>query len=804
MGLSDLSWQEAGETLARVAGARLTLPRAHYAQAIERGEIGDEDLLGALAEAEAEGDDLGLAGARSPARVKALLGAGFEWQPHAHKLKTVAEVADEVTGRHISRLITDSLSRWAACHFDQGQALWPSPWRELPPFAAWRQEALIDRSPELAGIPQVRSLVRALPETPTEAAHQALGRLGIPTAGRDLYLHRLAMSIGGWLAHARYRDWTGASRGQEAHDAVELLAIRLNWERIVFEALGTPALEAAWASARRSLVAGSNAELRSAVAFDLLLLRAQEHATQRRLFSYLPASVRERNERPSVQAAFCIDVRSEPIRRHLEAIDSGVQTIGFAGFFGIPMGFVSSEGGRVVPHCPAPVAYGLVASEGDVKPEADGWTGDAGTRRRQGLAAAWRSFKLAAVSCFGFVETAGLTYGVKLLADGLGSSWARRPSRSEPRQSDARAASQRELRLDLVDEAGIFPEGSLSLTERVALASSVLRGMSLTRNFARIVALVGHGASTANNPYAASFNCGACGGHPGGANARVAKALLNDPEVRAGLADAGIAIPDDTHFIAAQHDTTTDEIQILEADSVPEGHHDDLIALRALFEAAGSRNRAARAPLLGLEETDEPKLHAKMRERAQDWAQIRPEWGLAGCAAFIAAPRSRTAGVDLSGKAFLNDYAWREDEGFTTLETIMTAPVVVASWISLQYHASAADNAAFGSGSKPLHNVVGRLGVLEGNGGDLRVGLPLQSVHDGKRFVHRPGRLAVIIEAPTEAMNGVIARNAELGRLVNNGWIQLFAMNESGEVAMAYAGDLKWRELRPPSQTLAA
>ena len=77
------------------------------------------------------------------------------------------------------------------------------------------------------------------------------------------------------------------------------------------------------------------------------------------------------------------------------------------------------------------------------------------------------------------------------------------------------------------------------------------------------------------------------------------------------------------------------------------------------------------------------------------------------------------------------------------LELILTAPVVVASWISLQYYGSAVAPAAFGAGNKLLHNVVGGIGVFEGNGGVLRGGLPWQSVHDGEGLVHEPLRLSV-------------------------------------------------------------
>jgi len=124
---------------------------------------------------------------------------------------------------------------------------------------------------------------------------------------------------------------------------------------------------------------------------------------------------------------------------------------------------------------------------------------------------------------------------------------------------------------------------------------------------------------------------------------------------------------------------------------------------------------------------------------------VRPEWGLAGCAAFIIAPRERTRGFDLAGRSFLHSYDWHQDEDFSVLALIMTAPMIVASWINLQYYASTVDNRFFGSGNKALHNVVGILGVLEGNGGDLRVGLPWQSVHDGEKYVHEPLRLTVLI-----------------------------------------------------------
>jgi uncharacterized protein YbcC (UPF0753/DUF2309 family) len=314
--------------------------------------------------------------------------------------------------------------------------------------------------------------------------------------------------------------------------------------------------------------------------------------------------------------------------------------------------------------------------------------------------------------------------------------------------------------------------------------------MSLTDGFAPLVLITGHGATTVNNPYDTGLDCGACGGRAGEANARVAAAVLNDPDVRAALAERGIRIPDDTVFLAGEHDTTTDAVAIFNRDAVPAQHHERLAELDGWLDEAGRRTRAERAERFHLParaSTDEAVIW-----RSKDWAQVRPEWGLAGCMAFIVAPRHRTEGLDLGGRSFLHDYDWRQDEDFGVLELIMTAPMVVTSWISLQYYASTVDNRCFGSGNKTLHNVVGKLGVFEGNAGDLRVGLPWQSVHDGEDYQHEPLRLNVVIEAPRDAMNDVLAQHDDVRHLCDNSWLHLLAMDDAGRITHRYGGDLTW------------
>ncbi len=94
----------------------------------------------------------------------------------------------------------------------------------------------------------------------------------------------------------------------------------------------------------------------------------------------------------------------------------------------------------------------------------------------------------------------------------------------------------------------------------------------------------------------------------------------------------------------------------------------------------------------------------------------------------------------------------------------------------MQYYASTVDNRHFGSGSKAIHNVVGKFGVLSGNSGDLQTGLPLQSLHDGVRYRHLPMRLLVVICAPRESIDRVVQKHELVANLVNNEWLSIIAI----------------------------
>ncbi len=779
VGLADQPFFDVAALVERTSGARMTMPRSFYVEAMKDGRLPRRCIVAALAELET------VDGAVLDRTVRTLKGllrdASLEDVAlrRTRTIPTVADAAADVTGIDWPGIVTDRISAWAATHHDRGQAPWTSPFRDLSPWRAWREEAAMDRTPEVAGLPRFREIVAEMPADPLDAAARAIGRLGVPEDLLDDYLHRLLMTISGWAGYVRHRVWDAELRGEADDALVELLVIRLAWEVALLEGLD---IERAF---RRVPLARDPDLL-----VDLVLHAAYEKAQQDALLARFAGPSRSRSPRsarPSVQAVFCIDVRSEVIRRALESSDDAVETLGFAGFFGFPIELVPFGDERGHARCPVLLAPAHVVRETVSGVSADEEEALRSRRLDRRLAAqAWRSFKTSAVACFGFVSHVGLAYTWKLLTDSLGLT---RPE-PEPATDSLDAATARRLGPTVAPGTLCGRTTGMTAEQRLAAARAALSAMSLTEGFARLVVLVGHGASTVNNPHATSLDCGACGGHAGDANARVAALVLNDPDVRRGLAASGIVVPDDTVFLAALHDTTTDAITILNGDAVPASHGRDLERLASIFRRSARIARRERATRLDLDEG--ASLDEAVIARSRDGSEVRPEWGLAGCSAFVVAPRHLTKGIDLGGRAFLHSYDHRKDEDGKTLELVMTAPMVVASWISLQYFASTVDNRAFGSGNKTLHDVVGALGVLEGNGGDLRVGLPLQSVSDGTRWAHDPVRLSVVIAAPTAAIDAVISRHEPVRRLADNGWLHLFAMDDEGRVTDRYRGALAW------------
>jgi uncharacterized protein YbcC (UPF0753/DUF2309 family) len=745
LGQTDRTLTDVAALLERVAGTAVTMPRTWYADKIDVGTINEDDLAAALAKFPQAAKD-----------VPALTSAAAQATPAVTALPTVADLAADVSGIDWPGIIAERVGAWAAGYFDGGQALWQhKPGRAA--FGAWRDFASRDLSVEIAGLAGFGALVAQAPAQTRSALVAASELLGVTTEEAETYFHQLLLGLGGWSQVGRYRLWQADLAGETDGTTTDLLTIRLIWEQALFAKYGTE-IAAKWDEVKAAhaspLAPSADQQINAA------LQAAAEFAGQRQLAMTLSAPAAPAHDgRKKLQAAFCIDVRSEVFRRALESVEPSVQTLGFAGFFGIAPSHKSFASDVAEHRLPVLLNNGVTSQSGEVAGADDQNARFAARAQR-----AWGRFKLAAVSSFAFVEATGPIYMGKLLRDALGKGHAKSPDAQKPVISE-----------------------SFGIADQIGAATSILTAMSLTDDFAPLVLLFGHGANVVNNPHKSALHCGACGGYSGEVNARLLAGMLNDKAVRAGLAENGITIPDDTLFIGGLHDTTTDDVTIYEADFAGHSHGAHLKSARDWLASAGKIARTERALRL-------PRAidGDAVKNRSTDWSETRPEWALAGCQAFIAAPRVRTKGKGLEGRAFLHDYNWHKDPNFGVLELILTAPVVVASWISLQYYGSVVAPDVFGAGNKLLHNVTGGIGVVEGNGGALRGGLPWQSVHDGQGYAHDPLRLSVCVEAPVDAINAILAKHAGVRDLFDNGWLHLFTLDESGQLAQRYTGDLEW------------
>lgn len=789
VGLQHLPFDEATAVARRWLRARTHLTLAGFREAYARGSITDADLRRAIVEV-----DFRLA---SPMSMTFTIGSRTVDAVEIIRLDLLKGPDDRPrdtshdrvgrTGVDTVRTVNQLVAAWCAVFVDEAGVPWPMPGREDGFFRAWRQLARHDRRlRRLAGPTGIEWLAH-LPDGPVEALAVSLEALEVDGDRVDVLREHLGR-LPGWAGYARWNDeWAPPDQRRPPLRLLDLVAVQVaatavaahgpaatrpprqpdpvtNGEKlldkrvaVVLGALEVASHDLVATSAVRRVLQEVPPPLRKA-----MWLEAQEGNFRDRLLGLMSRlDAAPRTERPDVQAAFCIDARSEGLQRHLQDV-APYETIGFAGFFGVPVRWRPLGSTESQARCPVLITPQHEVGEEPLDPAL-------GYLTAQRVANAGREAFHAAKgnpgSPFVLAEAAGYLLGPAAAARTLAPNFVRRLAGLTERW--VRCRTRAAVEAERADASG------LSFDERVSFGTSIVRTMGLSR-FARLVVFCGHGSYSINNPHASSYDCGACGGASGGPSARVAVAILNEVGVRAALQERGIMVPDDTLFVAAQHDTVSDKVTVLDREAVPDSHEGLVAAFERDVAMAGERLARERGRRL-------PGDPRKVRLRGHDWAQVRPEWGLAGNAAFVIGPRSITAGLDLACRVFLHSYDSEADHDGSVLEAIMTAPLLIGQWISAQYYFSAVDPDQFGAGDKTLHNPVAGIGVVLGEGGDLQVGLPAQAVGMGDRRVHEPLRLLAVIQAPLERTDAIIDRNQVLRELVGGKWITVAGRSHGHE-----------------------
>jgi len=744
-GFEDRPFGEAVEQATTLLGGRGYPSAETFGAALERGQIDREILEEELAE------------------------AGYEDAPET-LLDRIADAADAENGDadtatdHVDQVLT----KWLTAFLDEGSAHWSMPNREAGFYTAFREMAEYD-----SDIPE-EGVAADLPEAPIEAIE-----LVVTSYPEDRWVPILEERL------AALPGWTGFIKQRAEDEGV--------WQSTY------PISLEGYLAARLALLDAVDADIEPADAADVnpanelagVFLRAWEATYRDDLVGTVAARSQSMDDidtsgRPDAQLVFCIDTRSEIIRRHIEATGD-YETHGYAGFFGIPMEYQGYDADVSVDACPP-----ILDSQHHITDFPTDDDTQARHDRRSGIRAAADEvieiLEANAATAYGYVETAGSGYGLSLAARTLVPGHVHD-------LIDAAAGlvpDEHEFCEPLVHHhhtySGDLPVG-LTHEEKVEYAATAFELMGF-EEFSRLVVFTGHASETANNPYDSSLDCGACAGNPGGPSARVLAKICNDEAVTAELRDRGFDIPEDTIFVAGQHNTTTDEVALF-ADDMPESHADDSDQLRTDLATARENATAERAEAMG---ADGSTGISETERRAADWAETRPEWGLAGNAGFVIGPRELTSGCDLDGRTFLHSYDWSTDPTGDALEAIFTGPMVVTQWINTQYYFSTVDNAVYGSGSKVTQNPVGNVGVYQGNGGDLMAGLPLQSLMtaDDEPY-HQPLRLSTVVHAPVERVTDILADHEELTEILDNDWLSLTAVDPTQDHRVFhYEESLEW------------
>lgn len=716
-------------------------------------------------------------------------------RPQNSMMQPISSHIENEEGERLVNVLDYHVIKWCKLYLDDSQASWTMPNREKGFYRAWR--SLIQYDPALSK--KQRNSLKDWPHEANMALKKALFEQNIPASQIQTYLEGHLLSLPGW---AGMMLWRSRQSSREHQLLTEYLAVRISMEWMLTKPylpltqehskkkVSIAPLLASWIhwgdltleEWSQMSVAEHIEYLQFAYQFDeklrrKLWLEAWEQTHTDRLSQKVIYKKREAHDKKSLaQLAFCIDVRSEPFRRHLEK-EGPFETIGIAGFFGLPI--TTSELGSSHSHPSLPV---ILKPQNKIIESAEDHELNKYQQRKQAINSISYTFKMMKQNVLPSLllpELSGPWLSLQMIARSfvprgtgrfirnLRKTWLRKPNTVFTLNQDHHTKA--EVHIGFSEE------------EKMNYARQALKLMGLTKHFAPLVVICGHSSQSTNNPYASSLDCGACGGAAGGFNARVLATLCNLPEVRAQLSSEGIEIPEDTVFAAAEHITTVDELHWIYVPKLSEAAQEAFERIEAIMPKVSHHANAERLAQLPNFQKEPKSLKAEAHRFAEDWSEIRPEWGLARNAAFIIGRRELTQDCDLEGRAFLHNYDWNQDESGELLANIIAGPGTVSQWINLQYYASTVAPHYYGSGNKTTQTVTAGLGVMQGNASDLLTGLPWQSVMQSDHEVyHSPLRLLIVIQAPHEFVERLLQNDSTFRLKVQNGWVRLASVDPDG------------------------
>lgn len=455
------------------------------------------------------------------------------------------------------------------------------------------------------------------------------------------------------------------------------------------------------------------------------------------------------------QAILCIDDRSCSIRRYLEKLGK-TETFGTAGFFNFEFYYQAQNSKFYSKSCPMPIEPKHLIQEKESS-ESHHSTDIHLNRYNRGLV-------LGGVAA----QFTGVFAALKLIKNIF------KPSETHIGVSASTHMHQNStLTYEYTGEHKNDLQIGFTYQEMADRLYELFISIGLTQSFADLVYIIGHGASSVNNTYYAGYDCGACSGRPGSVNARIAAYAANHKEVRSILGQKGIYIPENTHFIAALHDTTRDEMIFYDENTIPEPLQEKHKQNISIFLEALDKNAKERARRFINQDNkmDKEKVHEKVKMRSYSLYEPRPEWNHATNALCIVGRRKIHEHLFLDRRAFLNSYDYTQDIEGKLLTKIIQAITPVCGGINLEYYFSKMDNHRLGAGSKLPHNVIALLGVGNGTEGDLRTGLPAQMLN-----IHDSIRLLMAIEHYPDVIQKAIANDPKIYQWYYNTWIHLVAI----------------------------